>query len=300
MDGKTRLNKYLAECGIASRRESDRLIEEGRVTINGRKAVLGDMVDGSEKITVNGRRIGAPERKLVVAFYKPVGVAVTESDPHTNETVMDYIDLPERLTYAGRLDKDSEGLLLMTNDGDLIHSMMQGSFAHEKEYIVYLNKEPEAEVIEKLSGGVYLVDLEKKTRPCRIEKIRRQVVRMVLTEGLNRQIRRMWKQEGIEVKALKRTRVVNITLGDLEPGEYSILSDKQVADLRKALEKDSLAPRPKKTPRKFAHNVMKTGEGRLKTVPAGPRKTSLRGANPRLKELAEKSGKVKQGPGKKR
>ena len=152
--------------------------------------------------------------------------------------------------------------------------------------------------INELGKGNYLLPIGGND--AHGDLIRRQVVRMVLTEGLNRQIRRMWKQEGIEVKALKRTRVVNITLGDLEPGEYSILSDKQVADLRKALEKDSLAPRPKKTPRKFAHNVMKTGEGRLKTVPAGPRKTSLRGANPRLKELAEKSGKVKQGPGKKR
>ena len=235
-----RLNKYLAQCGVASRREADRIIEAGRVKINGRPAVLGDLVDGSEKVTVDGKPLGAPEQRIVVAFYKPVGVTVTEDDPHAEETVMDYIDLPERLTYAGRLDKDSEGLLIMTNDGDLIHEMMQGSHAHEKEYIVHLDKEPTQEMVDKLAKGVYLPEIEKKTKPCRVEKIGAKMVRMVLTEGLNREIRRMWNTENIRVRALKRIRIADITLGDLQPGEYSILSDEDVEKLKKSLAKERI------------------------------------------------------------
>ena len=235
--GYVRLNKYLAECGIASRREADRLIEAGKVIVNGKKAHLGDTVTGSEDIIANGVLVKGPERKIVVAFYKPKGVTVTAADEHAEETVFDYIDLKQRLTYAGRLDKDSEGLLLLTNDGALIEEMMRGKNAHEKEYIVYLDHEVTQDAVERLSKGVYLTDIQKKTRPCRIEKIRRNVVRMVLTQGLNRQIRRMWKTENYEVKSLKRVRVVNVGLGDLRPGEYSILDDKQVSALKKALQK---------------------------------------------------------------
>ncbi len=211
--GQVRLNKYLAECGVASRREADRLIEGGKVSVNGKKAKLGDMVTGDENIIVNGVLVRGPEKKIVVAFYKPKGVTVTASDEHAEETVFDYINLNERLAYAGRLDKDSEGLLLLTNDGALIDEMMRGKNAHEKEYIVYLDHEVTQEVMDRLAKGVYLTDLQKKTRPCRIEKIRRNVVRMVLTQGLNRQIRRMWKTENYNVKSLKRVRVVNVGLG---------------------------------------------------------------------------------------
>ena len=235
--GQVRLNKYLAECGVASRREADRLIEGGKVSVNGKKAKLGDMVTGDENIIVNGVLVRGPEKKIVVAFYKPKGVTVTASDEHAEETVFDYINLNERLAYAGRLDKDSEGLLLLTNDGALIDEMMRGKNAHEKEYIVYLDHEVTQEVMDRLAKGVYLTDLQKKTRPCRIEKIHRNVVRMVLTQGLNRQIRRMWKTENYNVKSLKRVRVVNVGLGDLRPGEYSILDEKQVAALKKALQK---------------------------------------------------------------
>ncbi|MBR1471546.1 MAG: rRNA pseudouridine synthase [Lachnospiraceae bacterium] len=225
-----RLNKYLAECGVCSRREADRLIEAGKVSVNGKTAGLGVKVDGTEEIYADGVRVKGTAKKVVLAFYKPPGLLVSESDPHAEETILDHIDYPIRVTYAGRLDKESEGLILLTNDGDLIHAMMQGSKGHEKEYIVHLDREPMAENIEKLKKGVYLPDLKRKTKPCRIEKISRYVVRMVLTEGLNRQIRRMWAQENFRIRALKRTRVLNITLGNLQPGEYCELT---AAEMRK-------------------------------------------------------------------
>ncbi len=222
-----RLNKFLASCGVASRRGADELISAGRVSINGQVAQPGQKVEPGDTVTVDGKRVKAAERKVVLAYYKPPGVTVSEKDPHAEKTLADVIHFPVRVTYAGRLDKDSEGLLLLSNDGDLIHAMMQGKHGHEKEYIVHLSKEPTEEVIEKLRAGVYLKDLQKKTKPCRIDRISRSAVRMVLTEGLNRQIRRMWEQEGYHIRALKRIRVVDVGLGTLEPGEYSELSESE-------------------------------------------------------------------------
>ncbi len=225
-----RLNKYLAGCGVASRRGADKLIEEGRVSIDGRIAKTGDGVLPGMVVEVDGTAV-TPQEKTVLAYYKPAGVLVSEEDPHAEETITDLIDYPVRVTYAGRLDKESEGLLLLTNDGDLIHAMMHGSHGHEKEYIVHLDREPSNEVLEKLKRGVYLKEVNLKTRPCRVEKIKKNVVRMVLTEGINRQIRRMWAQEHYRVKALKRVRIMDITLGNLLPGEYSELSKKEMDSL---------------------------------------------------------------------
>jgi len=233
--GSTRLNKYLSGSGVCSRREADRMIAEGRVSINGETAQLGSVVEDGDTVTVDGKRVKAPERKVVLAYYKPPGVVVSEKDPHAERTIADEIRFPIRVTYAGRLDKDSEGLILLTNDGELIHAMMQGKHGHEKEYIVHLSKEPTHEVIDKLKKGVYLKDLEKKTKPCRIDRVGGKVVRMVLTEGLNRQIRRMWEQEGFRIRALKRTRVVDVGLGTLEPGEYSELSESEKQTLYHAV-----------------------------------------------------------------
>ena len=230
-----RLNKYLAERGICSRREADRLIAEGRVLLNGSVAEVGARVEEQDEVSVDGKALGEAPRKVVLAYYKPAGLLVSEKDPHAERTVADEIRFPIRVTYAGRLDKDSEGLILLTNDGDLIHAMMQGKHGHEKEYIVHLSKEPTAEAIEKLKKGVYLKDLEKKTKPCRIDRIGGKIVRMVLTEGLNRQIRRMWEQEGYRIRALKRTRVVDVGLGTLEPGEYSELSESEKMTLYHAV-----------------------------------------------------------------
>ena len=215
-----RLNKYLAACGVCSRREADKLIEEGRVTINGRTALMGMQVGEDDIVCVNGKQIHGKNEKVVLAYYKPVGVTCTEKDKFADKKITDVVKFPVRVTYAGRLDKDSEGLLLLTNDGDLIDAMMRGSAGHEKEYIVKVNKEITEEFLEKMSAGVFLSELNIKTRPCITEKKGKFTFRIVLTQGVNRQIRRMAKELGYHVNAIKRVRVVNIQLANLKPGEY--------------------------------------------------------------------------------
>ena len=217
---KERLNKYLAACGICSRRDADKLIEAGKVTVNGVTAVTGVKVSGSDEVKVNGRLLSGKEEKVVFAYYKPVGVICTRKDKFADKKVSDMVKLPVRVTYAGRLDKDSEGLLLLTNDGDLIEAMMKGSAGHEKEYIVKVNKEITDEFLEKMSLGVYLKELHIMTRPCSIEKIGKFTFRITLTQGVNRQIRRMTEEFGYHVRAIKRVRVVNIELANLKPGEF--------------------------------------------------------------------------------
>ncbi len=227
----TRLNKYLAECGVCSRREADRLIEKGRVTINGTTAQMGDRITGSECITVNGKVLRAPDAKVVLAFYKPIGVTCTEKDKYAEKTITDVLQYPVRVTYAGRLDKDSEGLILMTNDGALIDALMRGANRHEKEYVVKTDKEISEEFLAAMRKGVRLRELEKTTRACEAEKIGKFTFRIVLTQGLNRQIRRMCKEFGYEVRSLKRVRIMNILLGNLKPGQYREVSKEELAAL---------------------------------------------------------------------
>lgn len=217
---KERLNKYLASCGICSRRDADRLILEGRVLVNGKKAEMGMQVSESEKILVNGKPVHGRNEKVVLAYYKPVGVTCTEKDRFADKKITDMLKFPVRVTYAGRLDKDSEGLILLTNDGDLINAMMSGSAGHEKEYVVKVNKEITEEFLEKMGKGVFLPELNVTTRPCKTEKIGKFTFKIILTQGVNRQIRRMAKELGYQVNAIKRIRVVNILLADLKPGQY--------------------------------------------------------------------------------
>lgn len=217
---KERLNKYLASCGVCSRRDADRLIEEGRVTVNGMTAVMGTRVSSSDKVTVNGKLLRGKDEKVVFAYYKPVGVTCTERDKFADKKISDMVKFPVRVTYAGRLDKDSEGLLLLTNDGDLIDAMMRGSAGHEKEYIVKVNKEITDEFMNEMASGVYLKELDLTTRPCKLEKIGKFTFKIVLTQGVNRQIRRMAGELGHQVRSIKRIRVVNIELANLKPGEF--------------------------------------------------------------------------------
>lgn len=227
----TRLNKYLAECGICSRREADRLIEEGRVTLDGRRATLGDTVGSVTKVLVNGKPVSGKNEKVVLAYYKPVGVVCTEKDTNADRKILDELRYPVRVTYAGRLDKESEGLMIMTNDGELIQAMMRGANRHEKEYIVKVKKEITPEFISKMSGGIYLPELEKTTRSCEVEAIGKYTFRIVLTQGLNRQIRRMCKECGQEVVSLKRIRIMNIPLDGLGNGAYRSLKAEEKAQL---------------------------------------------------------------------
>lgn len=226
-----RLNKYLASCGVCSRRDADKLIEEGSVLVNGEAAHAGMKVSEADIVTVRGKTLQAPQDRVVLAYYKPRGVVCTERDAHAERIVTKEIGYPRRVTYAGRLDKDSEGLLLLTDDGALIDAMMRGKHGHEKEYIVKSDRKWEETAIENMRAGVYLEELSQTTRPCKIEQTGDKTLKMTLTQGLNRQIRRMCKTQGYRITSLKRTRVINIELGDLKPGEYRELSDTERAAL---------------------------------------------------------------------
>ena len=225
---KERLNKYLAACGICSRRDADRLIQEGPVSIDGNKAEMGMQVNGTERISVNGKPVHGKNEKVVLAYYKPIGVTCTEKDRFADKKITDMVKFPVRVTYAGRLDKDSEGLMILTNDGNLIDAMMRGSTGHEKEYVVKVNKEITEEFIRKMGAGVLLSELGITTRPCAIEQIGKFTFKIILTQGVNRQIRRMAKELGYQVNAIKRVRVVNVQLADLKPGQYRQISGNEL------------------------------------------------------------------------
>jgi 23S rRNA pseudouridine2604 synthase len=225
-----RINKYIALCGICSRREADGVIESGRVMINGRKAELGSKVKDGDVVLLDGKEV-KPEEKIVVAYYKPVGVTCTEADVHANITLTEAFKYPTRLTYAGRLDEESEGLLIMTNDGDLIHVMMCGSNNHEKEYLVEVDKDIDPQIFDRMRKGIFLFDLDVETKPCKVEPVDSKTFKITLTQGLNRQIRRMCFECGLDVVKLKRIRVCNILLGDLKPSEYREIEGKELEEL---------------------------------------------------------------------
>lgn len=216
----TRLNKYLAECGVCSRRDADKLIETGAVEVNHQIARFGVQVKEPDIVTVNGKIVRPASAKVVLAYYKPAGVTCTERDKYAQKTIVDALQYPVRLTYEGRLDKESEGLMIMTNDGDLIQYMMKGSQCHEKEYIVKVDKEITDIFIKRMSGGVYLPELEQTTRKCTVEPLGKYTFRIILTQGLNRQIRRMCAVFGYQIRSLIRVRVLNITLDGLKRGDY--------------------------------------------------------------------------------
>jgi 23S rRNA pseudouridine2604 synthase len=226
-----RLNKYMAQAGLCSRREADRYIDAGQVYINGQKAQMGQLVYHGDKVTIGSKQLRNAEEKVVLAWYKPIGVTCTEKDPHAKRKIGDVFRYPVRVTYAGRLDKDSEGLLIMTNDGDLINRMMRGSNGHEKEYIVKVDKELTEEFCLSMQQGVYLAELDRTTRPCDVSIEGKYTFRIILTQGLNRQIRRMCETLGYQVKSLKRIRVVNVKLGDLKPGEYREVTGAELKEL---------------------------------------------------------------------
>ena len=231
-----RLNHYISSCGVCSRREADKLISTGRVKVNGNVPSPGLSVDDGDIVTVDGKEIKLQNKKIVLAYYKPVGVVCTQKDEHALRTLSSEIKYPVRVTYAGRLDKDSEGLLLLTNDGDLINAMMKGSNRHEKEYEVVVDKKITGDFLNKMAGGVYLKDLDKTTRGCNITKTGPSSFKIILTQGLNRQIRRMCDTLGFKVLSLKRIRVMTVKLSDynLKPGKFVELSKDEMDKLYKA------------------------------------------------------------------
>ena len=217
----TRLNKYLAECGLCSRREADKLIDQGRVYVNGQRAVSGMKVCDRDIVEVNHQRLrSAAASKVVLAYNKPVGITCTEKDRYAEKTIVEAVNYPVRLTYAGRLDKASDGLIILTNDGELIQRMMKGANGHEKEYLVKVDRELTEEFLTKMAQGVYLRELDATTRPCTLKRIGKYTFQITLTQGLNRQIRRMCGCFGYNVKSLTRIRVMYIELNGLKSGEY--------------------------------------------------------------------------------
>ena len=230
---KMRLNKYLAACGVCSRRDADVYIDEGRVLVNGELPQKGVKVSTEDLVEVDGKKIGLSGSKTVLAYTKPVGVVCTERDAHAKRTVIEELGYHKRVTYAGRLDKDSDGLLIMTDDGDLINAMMKSIHKHEKEYVVRVDRDITEAFLNKMQKGVYLKELDVTTRSCKIKKITNDSFDIILTQGLNRQIRRMCQAFGYRVRKLIRVRVMNIELGDLAVGKYRELSDNEVAGLKK-------------------------------------------------------------------
>ena len=235
----SRLNKYLSDAGVCSRREADRLIESGRVTVDGKRAVPGMKVEPSQEVRIGKKLVGGRRERIVLAVNKPVGIICTE-ERRERKSIVRFLNYPERITYAGRLDKDSEGLLLMTNDGDLINGMMRARYGHEKEYKVTVDKPVSEEFLRQMAQGVRLRDTEKGmdvlTRPCRTEKVGKYTFSIVLTQGLNRQIRRMCEALGYRVKRLLRVRIMNIELGGLKPGAVRKLTEQELKELYERIE----------------------------------------------------------------
>ena len=230
-----RLNKFLSESGVCSRREADRLIESGQVTVDGKRAEMGMKVTDSQVVRVGKKVIRPQDEMVLLAVNKPVGIVCTEEKKEKNN-IIQFLNYPTRITYIGRLDKDSEGLLLMTNNGDIINKMMRSGNQHEKEYKVTVNKPITPEFVEKMAGGVPILDTV--TRKCEVEMIGKYKFRIVLTQGLNRQIRRMCEYLGYKVTRLERVRVMNIELGNLKTGEYRKVSEQEIAKLYELI-KDS-------------------------------------------------------------
>lgn len=226
-----RINKYLADCGVCSRREADSLIDTGKIAIDGRRAIMGDRVMPGNKVTVRGKAVASQNAKVVLAYYKPVGVTCTEKDAHAKITITESMKYPIRITYAGRLDKDSEGLMIMSNHGELMQSMMKAANRHEKEYMVKVNKAIDDGFIQRMSRGIYLKELDKTTRECEVRKIGTYTFGIILTQGLNRQIRRMCETLGYRVMQLKRIRVMNIPLGNLKAGAYREITGEELRRL---------------------------------------------------------------------
>ena len=225
-----RLNKFLSDAGVCSRREADRLIESGQVTVDGKRAETGMKVTEANIVRV-GKKEVRPKGKdemVLLAVNKPVGIVCTEEKREKNN-IIDFLKYPTRITYIGRLDKDSEGLILMTNNGDIINKMMRAGNEHEKEYKVTVDKPITDEFIEKMSNGVPILDTI--TRKCKVEKIGKYTFRIILTQGLNRQIRRMCEYLGYKVTRLQRLRVMNIELGNLKPGTYRHVTEEEIKEL---------------------------------------------------------------------
>lgn len=228
-----RINKYLSAKGVCSRREADRLLEAGRITVDGTVAECGQQVDDNNIICIDGSKISNDKPEdILIAFNKPVGIVCTTTNKQGNNNIVDYIGYSERIYPIGRLDKESDGLILLTNNGEITDRILRSVNGHEKEYIVKVNKNITKDFLDKMSAGVYLKELNVKTKQCRIYKVNSNTFRIVLTQGLNRQIRRMCGAFGYEVLSLKRIRIMNVNINGLKEGEIRLLTGEETGKLR--------------------------------------------------------------------
>jgi 23S rRNA pseudouridine2604 synthase len=226
-----RLNKYLAETGACSRRQADQWIEAGRVAVNGARAVLGTQVNEGDEVRVDGQPLRAKPRRVYLALNKPVGIECT-TDRDVPGNIVDFINYPERIFPIGRLDKDSEGLILLTNDGDIVNNVLRAENEHEKEYVVAVDRPLTAAFLAGMAAGVPILDTV--TNPCRVTQVGRNTFRIVLTQGLNRQIRRMCEHFGYTVRRLQRVRIMHVHLGTLPVGQWRSLTAAELRGLQPA------------------------------------------------------------------
>jgi len=231
-----RINKYLSAQGVCSRREADRLLEAGRITVDGVTAMCGQQVDDNSVICIDGSRISDEKpQDVLMAFNKPRGIVCTTTDNQGKNNIVDYIGYDKRIYPVGRLDKDSDGLILLTNNGEITDKILRSVNGHEKEYVVKVNKKITDTFLKNMADGVYLKELDVTTKPCSISRINNYTFRIILTQGLNRQIRRMCKESGYKVESLTRVRIMNIELGGLKIGEYRIIEGKEKTMLYESL-----------------------------------------------------------------
>ena len=227
----TRINKYLSEVGHCSRRAADALIEEGRITINGVVPKMGTRVQPGDVVAVDGVEVATSDQeRIIIAYHKPVGIVCTTDRRREKDNIIDAIDFPTRIYPIGRLDKMSEGLIFLTNDGDIVNDILRARFGHEKEYHVTVNAPVTGEFLKKMSEGVPI--LETVTLPCEVNPTGPQSFKIILKQGLNRQIRRMCEELGYRVRRLKRVRIMNVELGDLPVGTYRHLDDPELRKLK--------------------------------------------------------------------
>jgi 23S rRNA pseudouridine2604 synthase len=237
MDKKIRINKFLSQKGFCSRREADKFILDERVTINGIIAKMGEKIDPEDDVSVDGERISKKiNKKIYIILNKPKGIVCTTDSSVEKDNIIDYINYPKRIFPIGRLDKTSEGLIFLTNDGDIVNKILRAKNKHEKEYHVTVDKPINNDFIKKMSKGVPI--LNTVTRPCEIKRIKEYEFKIILTQGLNRQIRRMCEHFGYRVKKLKRIRIMNINL-DIPVGEWRYFKDNEISELNKILSKST-------------------------------------------------------------
>ncbi len=260
-DTSINLNKYISSTGICSRREAERFITEGRVTINGKPTQLGNRVHEGDVVKIDGKPLKAKPKTIYIALNKPVGIVCT-TDSKERKNIVKFVGHPQRLFPIGRLDKPSEGLIFLTNDGDIVNKILRAGNNHEKEYIVTVNKPINERFVKRMSNGIPI--LGTVTKKCKVERVNDTVFKITLVQGLNRQIRRMCEYLGYEVTKLKRTRIMNVTLGNLKVGEWRELSSKEMDEINKLVAGSSKTyegaeQKVKKSPPKNTEPKKKTG-----------------------------------------